>query len=379
MSVIASPPSSNGEMSRDALDKAQAGQGSSKDNATLSPEEGSSSKKGRGLLNVPSRSSSQRSPTSTGLSGATASDPRDSIGGNSKESKGSMLGRRRNGSASSNRSNADNGRPNTAGNSQPNSTSASQHKKKKGGGLLSLFCCGVPDDANPLENEPENVPSHKVDKLPTRPATASRRTQTPSEQTTGSKTQLNEKDVQPNQNVTDPSKAKRVSGATTGATTQDQLTLAEREPESNPSAPAGNPAPTVTVDPPQSPGVDAGKSSRDVQAVAKDGEGDVEMPDAGVVHDEPQQPIAPESQYQNLPPPPPGPVPIAPSPPAAPVSEGSDIAVPDAPQPKFLLPAIEPHMKGRKCLVLDLDETLVHSSFKVCCPPCRSNRAPAYA
>lgn len=29
-----------------------------------------------------------------------------------------------------------------------------------------------------------------------------------------------------------------------------------------------------------------------------------------------------------------------------------------------LLPPLEPHMKSRKCLVLDLDETLVHSSFK---------------
>lgn len=32
---------------------------------------------------------------------------------------------------------------------------------------------------------------------------------------------------------------------------------------------------------------------------------------------------------------------------------------------KWLLPPIQPHFKGRKCLVLDLDETLVHSSFKV--------------
>lgn len=30
-----------------------------------------------------------------------------------------------------------------------------------------------------------------------------------------------------------------------------------------------------------------------------------------------------------------------------------------------LLPPIAPHHVGRKCLVLDLDETLVHSSFKV--------------
>ena len=34
--------------------------------------------------------------------------------------------------------------------------------------------------------------------------------------------------------------------------------------------------------------------------------------------------------------------------------------------PRPLLPPISPKHAGRKCLVLDLDETLVHSSFKVC-------------
>ncbi len=33
--------------------------------------------------------------------------------------------------------------------------------------------------------------------------------------------------------------------------------------------------------------------------------------------------------------------------------------------PQPLLPPIAPHHAGRKCLVLDLDETLVHSSFRV--------------
>lgn len=32
---------------------------------------------------------------------------------------------------------------------------------------------------------------------------------------------------------------------------------------------------------------------------------------------------------------------------------------------KWLLPPLAPNMRGKKCLVLDLDETLVHSSFKV--------------
>jgi RNA polymerase II subunit A small phosphatase-like protein len=38
--------------------------------------------------------------------------------------------------------------------------------------------------------------------------------------------------------------------------------------------------------------------------------------------------------------------------------------VPDQPT-KYLLPPQAPEFKGKKCLVLDLDETLVHSSFKV--------------
>jgi RNA polymerase II subunit A small phosphatase-like protein len=35
------------------------------------------------------------------------------------------------------------------------------------------------------------------------------------------------------------------------------------------------------------------------------------------------------------------------------------------PQQKYLLGPLRPEFKGKKCLVLDLDETLVHSSFKV--------------
>jgi hypothetical protein len=38
---------------------------------------------------------------------------------------------------------------------------------------------------------------------------------------------------------------------------------------------------------------------------------------------------------------------------------------PGAEQQQWLLPPKEPRFSGRKCLVLDLDETLVHSSFKV--------------
>jgi len=51
-----------------------------------------------------------------------------------------------------------------------------------------------------------------------------------------------------------------------------------------------------------------------------------------------------------------------------PVQEGVIVETP-APIEKqdWLLPTLAPEFKGKKCLVLDLDETLVHSSFKVCC------------
>jgi len=58
-----------------------------------------------------------------------------------------------------------------------------------------------------------------------------------------------------------------------------------------------------------------------------------------------QQPIS-------LPPPPPPPLP----PLSAPGRQGGQ---------QWLLPPPQPHLHNRKCLVLDLDETLVHSSFKV--------------
>jgi RNA polymerase II subunit A small phosphatase-like protein len=45
--------------------------------------------------------------------------------------------------------------------------------------------------------------------------------------------------------------------------------------------------------------------------------------------------------------------------------EGSPIREDPASGHKWLLPPQRPEFKGKKCLVLDLDETLVHSSFKV--------------
>lgn len=48
-----------------------------------------------------------------------------------------------------------------------------------------------------------------------------------------------------------------------------------------------------------------------------------------------------------------------------------DTSLVSTPEPqRWLLPPLRPEMRGRKCLVLDLDETLVHSSFKVSLHAC---------
>jgi len=54
--------------------------------------------------------------------------------------------------------------------------------------------------------------------------------------------------------------------------------------------------------------------------------------------------------------------------PTAPSHESSVVTTPNNERQQWLLPPILAEHKGRKCLVLDLDETLVHSSFKVQSP-----------
>ncbi|KAF4981245.1 hypothetical protein FZEAL_2933 [Fusarium zealandicum] len=235
-----------------------------KDRDQLSPEDGTSSKKGRGLLKVPSRSSSQKnqsSPTSTGLSGATVSDPRNSIGSRSKESKGSLRGRRRNGSTSSNRTGGETEPTNTPANTQPSSPVAPTQKKKSRGGLLSfLGCCVTPESPNANEENSENV--HKLDKLPQRPTSARSRTNTPQEQP-----KPTDKEAQPPAPTQDPKDEPTSSGSA-----NDEITAAERENgESKQTAP-----PAVTVEPPKpSPAVEESQ-----ERGKADDNGDVDMRDA---------------------------------------------------------------------------------------------------
>lgn len=372
------PQSSNpvDEITPQNQQNGQSSQEMSKEKVLLAPEEGGNSKKGRSLLHVPSRSSSQRnqsSPTSTGLSGITVSDSRNSIGGRSKESKGSILGRHRNGSVGSHRSGIETEPTNTPGNTQPNSPVNPPQKKKKGG-IFALFgCCGVPDNANAIENGDDAV--HKLDKLPARPTTAKSRQPTPQEQPIPpNKPQIHEKQPQPEQPMTagNEYKGKRVSNTTTA----DDSTVGGQEGSDSKhatalgtGASASTAAPVITVE------STTGGKVQDAQLEEpekKDVGGDEAMPDATPEPEESKQQIPPPVEdaptSQQLPGPPPLPT----------AENGSiDLAGPVATEQKFLLGPIAPNTRAENvlCSTWMKRSFTVHSRYERCSivPICGTN------
>jgi RNA polymerase II subunit A small phosphatase-like protein len=276
------------------------------------------------------------------------------------------------------------GPTNTPGDSQPSSPALATHNKKKKGGLLALLnCCGVPDHANGLNTEQDQV--HRVEKLAPRPTTASRRTLTPSDQPSSSKTQLQEKEAQPqagSQNAPGNSTAEEKEKRESAISTQNQSTVSQAEAESKHTTLVGNSttAPAVTVDPPNATSSETTEPAAVAVIEAEeprtadeaDAEGDIPMPDADEAATQPheQSVLTQANEHQQqytapLPPPPSGPIPAAAAnPPTSHLQEQMPPFVPDQPT-KYLLPPQAPEFKGKKCLVLDLDETLVHSSFKV--------------
>ncbi|PMD38064.1 plasma membrane phosphatase required for sodium stress response [Hyaloscypha variabilis F] len=341
-------------------------------------------KKNRGLLHVPSRSSShkiQPSPTSTGLSGATASDPRESIGGRSKESKSSILGRRRNGSATSSKMSITQQGPSTgpAGSANPATSGAKQSQKPQKKGFLSFLCCGVPDSANTADPSDAAVPANKISKVPSnRPTTATR----PEHASTGQanaavappseKEPLRQDEPEREKNEAPSLESGRTlqSGAgvngdanrPSGDARDQPLPALPKEAETT-SSQAGQSNPSVTVQAPvRAPSTRASSSAQVPVQESKDAEGDVKMVDSDPVPSEQAEPVAPIPRQAE-------PIrPVLPPPPSTPPpGTNEEVAAPESAEQgqKWLLPPIAPRFQGKKCLVLDLDETLVHSSFKI--------------
>jgi len=346
------------------------GSGSQNEKDYLKVSDDEAPSKSRGLLHVPSRSSSQKiqpSPTTTGLSGATAIDPRESIGGKSKESKSSILGRRRNGSATSSKMSITPG-PSSgpAANSNTPNSKVAQPKKKS---FFSMLCCGTPDDANEVNQNEAAVPANKVTKVAPRPTTASKPENTGGVQqdsilaeSQSEKETLKEAETgHDRQEVTKPELSKSASSPSAngelnrpGDARDQPLPSLPKESES--STQPSQTAPAVIVQAPDP------SASHDTSIPGKDGEGDTKMEESEPLPTKKEESPAPaprkdENIRAALPPPPPVPQPIP----------TEELVAPETVDGKqqWLLPPIAPRFKGKKCLVLDLDETLVHSSFKV--------------
>lgn len=361
---------------------------------------------GAPTLAVPGQSSS---PEASNAASGDATAPRsESIG---RGSKRSLTGRRRDRSAGSKRKDEK---------EEPNEKAArtDQPKTKKKGGILSfLNCCGSSDQPQQSETADVTQPS----KPATKPQQQATRAQQPSPRqpnasttdtsaTRDSKEVIDEKLAQ---KQTDPGASRSDAAApladsekpspSDGAVDkpvpylpEDKDTDMSQSPQANPPPSAQTSVTPVFVPPAiitsgassSAPGTNLSPPSLEVQAPTPTVPQQAE--DATIFDQTPQQKqlddelenkdktlseqeahqieekMEVDSQEETrdygttaLPPPPPLPQTQTES-----VGPSSMVSTPEPPG-KWLLPPIRPEFRGRKCLVLDLDETLVHSSFKV--------------
>ncbi|MCJ1439341.1 hypothetical protein MMC27_008733, partial [Xylographa pallens] len=339
-------------------------------------------------------------------------------------SKTSIPGKKRDGSISSNRRSIQ-GQPLLAEPVLQSTTTtppavAKSEKKRKGGisRLLSkLNCCGVPEDANAIDLDEQAIPAQKTSKSVPSQARQTTPTNKPNisaaeSSTTGSKEPNEEKiggppysslksagepKIQEESRPTAP-KATPTSQPTLFRNVEDQdatqiaPVIASQKsflpPMEVPSQDMGMDIPQQTDLVPQGASVIVvpptptvlipaeRQNAINVQTPLQDaGDSDTEMVDAPPIEpvmDDMQKNVEP-NEAETVPPLPPLP-PLPPPPPIVPRMESSapghdrnptnSVSIPNE-QQKWLLPPIKPELRGKKCLVLDLDETLVHSSFKI--------------
>lgn len=355
------------------------------------------------LVNIPSRTSSHQKssePTSTGT--AVPSAPDEPPPSPRRGSKRSLLSRSRNNSRSSRRSaRAARATENSkeAVPPLPQADAPKTERKSRGGFLAFLNCCSPSELADDTKSDEPDVSAKKIKIQP-----AAQRTSRPPEQ---NEVVENEKTLEGKTPVDERPVAGRPGGEEEKGELSEKKALDEarlrmsREdafhaPVASGSVPSSTPAnarpadegsppngdqdqikSTTVIVPDMKPDVNViaptpieGEHPSEAPSLEDDDKkaGDVEMQDAPPAVpaieeeplDEPPQPA--ELQPQ---------VPLPPPPPLAKRQEqiaANEIPpVPEASPEKqtWLLPPVEPHLKGRKCLILDLDETLVHSSFKI--------------
>ena len=247
--------------------------------------------------------------------------------------------------------------------STANSSPAQKPKAKKKS-FLSMLCCGLPDHGNNLDGGDNSPPANKVTKITgDRPTTASKPNVNASEEKTPvaqtEKDALKQSDPEKVPTISDEAKdieiesSKPVGNGDVSHPKPDARDQVLPDLPKGESSSQGERAAPIVV----APIPIRAESTRKVTSESQhksDGEGDVKMDNTEAVQAEPTVPVARNTESSNK---------VAlPLPPPPPVPEPETI---QEPEQKWLLPPITPRFQGKKCLVLDLDETLVHSSFKV--------------
>lgn len=362
--------------------------------------------------------------TETGLPSADpsfqTSDPRsggaslEKSTGSRRGSRSSVTGKKRNGSIVGNEFSApaQPSEPLNTGHTITTtaSTAVSRSERKKKGGvsklLAKLNCCGAPEDATGIDLDEHALPVRKTSKLQSgtgrqttpikKPDTSAAESSTSEskemaeiggppystlksagEPRTQEQPSSNTPKAATNSNRSPDGAVETRNAAPVPAVTNSQQTPPTQSDLSSQEGPREAPqqshlqpqGASVVVEPP-TPTMPSQESPADDRTPLQEKrDSDIDMPDApleepaavevkkGVERSEPEV-------VSQLPPPPP----LAPrTHPSSPGHERNLTNSSSSPneQQKWLLPPIRDEFKGKKCLVLDLDETLVHSSFKV--------------
>ena len=274
--------------------------------------------------------------------------------------------------------------------------------------LSKLACCGVSEDANAIDLDEHAIPARKTSQLQSPPeiqATPTKRADmSAAESTTTESKEMAEEKIggppysalksageprvqeQPKLNAERtaannsqlPAEHNETGDATQLPVPKDvshstgaELGLPLQEEQKNDLQPAilqGQGA-AVIVEAPTPTMPSQENATNDRTPLQEKRDSDIEMTDAPL--DEPRS-IEPRASTER---PETGVAPpLPPPPPLAPRMDNSflghernltNATTTSAEQQKWLLPTMRPEFHGKKCLVLDLDETLVHSSFKV--------------
>lgn len=268
----------------------------------------------------------------------------------------------------------------------PTSASIVLRPSKKQG-FLSFLCCGVPDSFNLLDANETSAHTKKITKISAvRPTTSSRPDQSNNQNSSGLKnkvsdvpfTEKEEKQQVGKQTETrdgnsvaceeDNFEKKPLPGPINGSSdlilddSPESKTKTEKRAEIPNLVLPSSINSTSTLQSCQNPSLDQ-ESHLDSSRENVDYEDSLKVPSLDpVVNDRlnVQSSILPKRLLSHE-------IPSNSPLNTAPIASGlNDVNLESASEQKqqWLLPPIEPHLKGKKCLVLDLDKTLVHSSFK---------------